>query len=155
MAIMFYAVSDVDLYLDNVKVYPVEESDLVLNLQAGDDSWTSYHGPVNEINNTVSYTFNDAVSFKAVTASSPTGGILTIEDINSTVNSIVVYPNPTTDYICIKADRILKAELYDLMGRKVRTTNQSQIDMSSLSSGNYILQLIREDKTQSFKIIKQ
>ena len=33
--------------------------DLVLELQADDDSWTTYNGTVDEVNNTVSYTFND------------------------------------------------------------------------------------------------
>ncbi|MEC7453898.1 MAG: hypothetical protein VX933_00835, partial [Bacteroidota bacterium] len=46
----------------------IVEGDLVLELQADDDSWTTYGGTVDEVNNTVSYTFNDPVSFKAVTA---------------------------------------------------------------------------------------
>ena len=140
-------------YLDG-EVNNIAESDLVLELQADDDSWTSYSGIVNETNNTISYTFSDAVSFKAVTASAA-GATLTIEDINPAGSSILVYPNPTADRIYIQADTNLKAELFDLMGRKVRSTNQSQIDMSTLSRGNYILQVKTQNKTQSFKIIKQ
>jgi hypothetical protein len=132
----------------------IAEVDLVLELQADDDSWTSYSGTVNEINNKVSYTFNDAVSFKAVTASAA-GATLTIEDLNPAGSSILVYPNPTADCIYIQADTNSKAELFDLMGRKVRSTNESQIDMSNLSRGNYILQVKTQNKTQSFKIIKQ
>jgi hypothetical protein len=48
----------------------IAEGDLVLELQADDDSWTTYGGTVDEVSNMVSYTFNDPVSFKAVTASS-------------------------------------------------------------------------------------
>ena len=140
-------------YLDG-EVNNIAESDLVLELQADDDSWTSYSGIVNETNNTISYTFSDAVSFKAVTASAA-GATLTIEDINPAGSSILVYPNPTADRIYIQADTNSKAELYDLLGRKVRSTNQSQIDMSTLSRGNYILQVKTQNKTQSFKIIKQ
>ena len=140
-------------YLDG-ELNNITESDLVLELQADDDSWTSYSGIVNETNNTISYTFSDAVSFKAVTASAA-GATLTIEDINPAGSSILVYPNPTADRIYIQADTNLKAELFDLMGRKVRSTNQSQIDMSTLSRGNYILQVKTQNKTQSFKIIKQ
>ena len=132
----------------------IEEADLVLELQSDDDSWTSYTGTRDETNNTVSYTFNDPVSFKAVTASAA-GATLTIEDINPAGSSILVYPNPTADRIYIQADTNSKAELFDLMGRKVRSTNQSQMDMSTLSSGNYILQVKTQNKTQSFKIIKQ
>ena len=132
----------------------ITENELVLELQSDDGSWISYTGTVDEVNNTVSYTFNDPVSFKAVTASAA-GATLTIEDINPAGSSILVYPNPTADRIYIQADTNLKAELFDLMGRKVRSTNQSQIDMSNLSRGNYILQVKTQNKTQSFKIIKQ
>ena len=140
-------------YLDG-EVNNIAESDLVLELQADDDSWTSYEGTVNETDNTISYTFSDAVSFKAVTASAA-GATLTVEDLNPAGSSILVYPNPTADRIYIQADTNSKAELFDLMGRKVRSTNQSHIDMSSLSSGNYILQVKTQNKTQSFKILKQ
>ena len=140
-------------YLDG-ELNNITESDLVLELQADDDSWTSYEGTVNETDNTITYSFSDAVSFKAVTASA-SGATLTIEDINPTTSSIYVYPNPTADRIYIQTDTNSKAELFDLMGRKVRSTNQSQIDMSTLSRGNYILQVKTQNKTQSFKIIKQ
>ena len=123
-------------------------------MQADDDSWISYEGTVEQTENTVSFTFDTPVSFKAVTASA-SGATLTIEDINPAGSSILVYPNPTADRIYIQADTNSKAELYDLMGRKVRSTNQSQIDISRLSRGNYILQVKTQIKTQSFKIIKQ
>ena len=132
----------------------ITEGDLVLELQADDDSWTTYGGTVDEVNNTVSYTFNDPVSFKAVTASSA-DATLTVEGIYPLDSRISVYPNPTANRIYIQGENVLRAELFDLRGRKVRSTNQSQIDMSSLSRGNYILQVKTQNKTQSFKIIKQ
>ena len=133
----------------------IAEGDLVLELQADDDSWTSYNGTVNETNNTVNYTFSEAVSFKAVTASAA-GATLTIEDLSPTTSSIHVYPNPTANRVYIQAENITKAELFDLMGRKVMETNQDQIDISNISSGSYILQVTTQNnKTQSFKIIKQ
>ncbi len=97
----------------------IAEGDLVLELQGDDDSWTSYTGTRDETNNTVSYTFTDPVSFKAVTASAAVA-TLTIEDISPTTSSIYVYPNPTADRIYIQAYNIEKAELFDLMGRKVK-----------------------------------
>lgn len=140
-------------YLDG-ELNGIEEADLVLELQAEDDSWTSYTGTVDQTNNMVSYTFTDAVSFKAVTASAA-GATLTIEDINPNASSIFIYPNPTADRIYIQADNIKKAELFDLMGRKVYSTNQLQVDMSNLSNGNYILHVKTENNVQSFKILKQ
>jgi hypothetical protein len=126
-----------------------------LELQADDDSWTSYIGTVDEANNTVSYTFNDAVSFKAVTASAA-GATLTVEDLSPTASSIYVYPNPTANKIYIQGENILQASLFDLMGRKIMETNQDQLDLGNLNNGSFILQVTTEtNSTQSFKIIKQ
>jgi|TARA_B110000483_G_C17932008_1_gene441187 hypothetical protein len=141
-------------YLDG-ELNGISEGELVLELQADDDSWISYTGSVDETNNKVSYNFIDAVSFKAVTASAA-GTTLTIEDINLANSSIFVYPNPTANRIYIQADNISKAELFDLMGRKVKATNQNQIDLSNVSNGSFILKVTTENnKTYSLKIIKQ
>ena len=141
-------------YLDG-ELNGIAEGDLVLELQSDDDSWTSYEGTVNETDNTISYTFSDAVSFKAVTASAA-GATLTIEDLSSAKSNIYVYPNPTANRIYIQAENITKAELFDLMGRRVKATNQDQIDLSNISSGSYILQVTTQNNTtESFKIIKQ
>jgi hypothetical protein len=141
-------------YLDG-ELNGIEEANLVLELQADDDSWTFYNGTVNEANNTVSYPFTDAVSFKAVTASAA-GATLTIEDLSPTTSSIYVYPNPTANRVYIQAENIIKAEVFDLMGRRVHSTNQDQIDLSNISSGSYILQVTTQNNTtETFKIIKQ
>ena len=133
----------------------IVEGDLVLELQADDDSWTTYIGTVDEVNNTVSYTFNDPVSFKAVTASAA-DATLTIEDIYPLDSRISVYPNPTANRIYIQGENITKAELFDFRGRKVKTTNQNQIDLSGMGSGSFILKVTSDnDKTKSFKIIKK
>jgi hypothetical protein len=133
----------------------IAEGDLVLELQADDDSWTTYGGTVDEVNNTVSYTFNDPVSFKAVTASS-VDATLTVEDTYPLDSKISVYPNPTANRIYIQGENGLQAELFDLRGRKVKTTNQNQIDMSEMGIGTFILKVTTEtNNTKSFKIIKK
>ena len=133
----------------------IEEGDLVLELQADDDSWTTYGGTVDETNNTVSYTFNDPVSFKAVTASSA-DATLTVEDFYPLDSKISVYPNPTANRVYIQGEHILQAELFDLRGRKVKTTNQKQIDLSDMGSGSFILKITtNKNISKSFKIIKQ
>ena len=132
----------------------IAESSLVLELQADDDSWTTYGGTVDEVNNTVSYTFNDPVSFKAVTASSADAS-LTVEGIYPLDSRISVYPNPTANRIYIQGENVLQAELFDLRGRKVKVTNQKQIDLSDLTSGSFILKVTTGNNTKSFKIIKK
>lgn len=141
-------------YLDG-ELNGIAEGDLVLELQSDDDSWTSYTGTVDETNNSVSYTFNESVSFKSVTASS-SNGTLTIEDIEQIPNQIFVYPNPTTDRIYIQGENILQTELFDIRGRKIKTTNQKQIDISEMGIGTFILKVITDNNTtKSFKIIKR
>ena len=141
-------------YLDG-ELNDIVEGDLVLELQADDDSWTTYGGTVDEVNNTVSYTFNDPVSFKAVTASSA-DATLTVEDIYPLDSKISVYPNPTANRIYIQGENVLQAELFDLRGRKVKATNQKQIDLSNITSGSFILRVTTENNnTKSFKIIKK
>ena len=141
-------------YLDG-ELNDIVEGDLVLELQADDDSWTTYGGTVDDVNNTVSYTFNDPVSFKAVTASSA-DATLTIEDIYPLDSKISVYPNPTANRIYIQGENVFRAELFDLRGRKVKATNQKQIDLSEITSGSFILKVTTENnKTKSFKIIKR
>jgi hypothetical protein len=133
----------------------IAEGDLVLELQADDDSWTSYNGTVNETNNTVNYTFSEAVSFKAVTASAA-GATLTIEDLSPAASSIYIFPNPTANRVYIQAENVLQAELFDLRGRKIKTTNQKQIDLSDITSGTFILKVTTDNNnTNSIKIIKK
>ena len=133
----------------------IAEADLVLELQADDDSWTTYVGTVDQANNTVSYTFTEAVSFKAVTASA-SGATLTVEDVLQPKSGISVYPNPTANRIYIQGENILQAELFDLRGRKVKATNQKQIDLSDITSGSFVLKVTTDNNnTKSFKIIKR
>ena len=141
-------------YLDE-ELNGIAEGDLVMELQADDDSWSTYVGTVDQANNTVSYTFTEAVSFKAVTASA-SGATLTVEDILQPQSSISVYPNPTANRIYIQGENVLQAELFDLRGRKVKATNQNQIDLSDITSGSFILKVTTDkNNTKSFKIIKR
>ncbi len=141
-------------YLDE-ELNGINEGDLVMELQADDDSWTTYVGAVDQPNNTVSYTFTEAVSFKAVTASA-SGATLTVEDILQPQSGISVYPNPTANRIYIQGENILQAELFDLRGRKVKATTQNQLDLSDTGSGSFILKVTTDNnKTKSFKIIKR
>ena len=139
----------------NEELNGIVEGDLVLELQADDNSWTTYMGVIDQTNNTVSYTFTEAVSFKAITASA-SGATLTVEEIIPTQGGISVYPNPTSNRIYIQGENILQAELFDLRGRKVKATTQNQLDLSDTGSGSFILKVTTDNnKTKSFKIIKR
>jgi len=67
-----------------------------------------------------------------------------------------VYPNPTANRIYIQGENVLQAALFDQRGRKVKTSNQKQIDLSDMGSGSFILKVTTENNnTKSFKIIKK
>ena len=64
-----------------------------------------------------------------------------IDDVNSEI-TLNVYPNPTTSWITIDADDILKVEVYDLYGRKLAThQNTDRINLQGLASGTYTLRV--------------
>lgn len=55
-------------------------------------------------------------------------------------SEIEIYPNPTTGLLTIKLNQpIDKIELYDLTGKLVVTSRQLTIDLSGLTSGQYIM----------------
>ncbi|SHL75982.1 BspA family leucine-rich repeat surface protein [Chryseobacterium polytrichastri] len=73
-------------------------------------------------------------------------------------NDITIYPNPANDFIYVKN---LKGnstyKIFDLSGRIIQQDilNDEKINVSNLMSGNYILQIISKDKTQTLKFIKK
>lgn len=67
-----------------------------------------------------------------------------------------VYPNPTTDVINIETKGKLSSSiLYNITGQKVLTSDQNQINVSSLPKGTYILKTIIDGNENTKKIIKK
>lgn len=68
---------------------------------------------------------------------------------------IVIYPNPAINYINItSAQKINTIELYDLLGKQVLKTSQTnQIDVSNLHAGLYLLKIHTRGKTLTKKVI--
>lgn len=75
---------------------------------------------------------------------------------NSTIS---VYPNPVKDILYIRGIKnIEKVDIYNMVGQKIKTNNavDGRIDVSSLSRGNYILQIfVKGETSQSVKFIRQ
>lgn len=77
-------------------------------------------------------------------------------------NSILVYPNPASDYIFVQKENNISSvlmELFDLQGklliRKPIQSNNERIDIAHLGSGVYFYRLTASNKqTQTGKIIK-
>ena len=77
-----------------------------------------------------------------------------IEDISAL--GIVVYPNPTKDVITIDTRLQIDVELYDMIGNKVISEqNTKRLDLSKLSNGIYNMSILYNNVRYSKKVIKQ
>ena len=77
--------------------------------------------------------------------------------------SLLIFPNPTADNLTLQVkdynNEKLSYQLLDiqgkLLGSKVITTSKTQINLSDLSAGTYLINVIQENiNAQSFIIIK-
>lgn len=75
---------------------------------------------------------------------------------NSLKSKVEIYPNPTSDFIKIKnAGKIDFVRIFDLSGKMVKETKASDIDVRSLSAGQYILNIHSGNEINSQKFIKK
>jgi len=100
---------------------------------------------------------NDSWSIVSKRLFTLTGGLSVNE--NSFIEA-VVYPNPTTGIFNIKVsndETIQKVEIVDILGKKVATItkNTSQVDVSHLSNGTYIVKISNGDYNYTQKLIKK
>jgi len=73
---------------------------------------------------------------------------LGLDDFTNQQNELVVYPNPSSDYIYFKNINInlQKAEIFDMTGKKIKSYNTTEIkddklNISDLQAGIYILKI--------------
>lgn len=74
------------------------------------------------------------------------------------MHALGIYPNPATDKIFLKEIVSGKIEIYDSRGREVLSkeiTYESEIDISDLSTGIYIVQFTDQHQTKEQKLIIQ
>ena len=70
---------------------------------------------------------------------------------NVQMNSIVIYPNPTQDILHITGVTPQTLRVFDLQGRLLIIDNSTQVNVSNLNAGTYLLQV----GTQVIRFIKQ
>lgn len=66
-----------------------------------------------------------------------------------------VYPNPTTGVLVVEADQFKRAEIYDALGRKLLSSTQSKLNLSSSVPGIYSLRIFTESGTSISRIVVQ
>ena len=78
-------------------------------------------------------------------------------DVNSVLENIEVYPNPTTGNLYIDAMGIQKVECYNQMGQLVRVYDnvENTIDLNNLSEGVYMLRITVPQGVTMRKVVKR
>ncbi|MCG9793504.1 T9SS type A sorting domain-containing protein [Flavobacterium algicola] len=90
---------------------------------------------------------------------------LIVEENLEPTAEIIIFPNPTTDYVTVNMNGleleqgIKSYQMYDLQGRMVKQNTISQtetpINMTDLSASVYILQVVvNSELLKTFKIVK-
>jgi hypothetical protein len=118
------------------------------------DVWTSVAPNVDASNNNLTYDFTAIVEISKVTASDASSTLtITSETLNSFVR---VYPNPTTEKLFIVSKTSQKASLFNVAGQKLLESNATELDVTDLPSGIYLLNLQNtQNQISTFKIIKK
>lgn len=80
------------------------------------------------------------------------GAVINVEDFNN--QKVMVYPNPSKGIINIENKNLDKIIIFDISGRIIKEMkSQSQIDLTDISKGVYIIKLISGTKTLVDKIV--
>ncbi|WP_209390041.1 T9SS type A sorting domain-containing protein [Chryseobacterium sp. RR2-3-20] len=84
-------------------------------------------------------------------------GVLGTKDVNTKNVKFTIDPNPTSDVLNIKTDSKINAvSVVDMAGRKVDVKlNGSQVDVRSLSTGTYLINVETKDGISTEKFIKK
>ncbi|MGV6828679.1 MAG: T9SS type A sorting domain-containing protein [Flavobacteriales bacterium] len=85
--------------------------------------------------------------------------ILGVNDNEITENAITMFPNPATDMVNISSqEEISNISIFNILGQEVLniegTSNAMQIDISNLTTGNYMAKVQVGDTLKTLKLIK-
>ena len=138
--------------VENADEYIVRRNGEIVSMQSES---VYYDGVVEGI-----YTYSvvarrgDSYSAPAFVIFDPNGRIS--ENINEFVSEkVAVYPNPTSGMIYVNLDKSFDAIVYNYQGQVVmrKTNNNAQIDLSSLNTGVYFLEIRANNNVMIEKII--
>ena len=126
---------------------------------------TNYTNPLDNqstlINNTTYYATQKIDNCESIRHLEVTVTLNTLNtnENNFNQNKSKISPNPAENYLTIHSKKIIKkAIIFNFSGQKIieKTVNLNDtIDVSMLSSGMYIIQLISESDTENIKFIKK
>ncbi|KFC24209.1 T9SS type A sorting domain-containing protein [Chryseobacterium sp. FH1] len=82
--------------------------------------------------------------------------VLSNNEVPAEKAKVLVYPNPVVDVVKIDSKNLKSASLYDMNGKKLLESNKTEINVSQLPKGVYVLRIVTSDNNVvSKKIIKK
>ena len=75
----------------------------------------------------------------------------------TSLNDFTMYPNPATSILNISSrEKIISVEIYSIVGKRVLVSQHTQVDVSHLTSGIYLVKITTNDnKVGTKKLVKQ
>lgn len=71
-------------------------------------------------------------------------------------SDVVIYPNPTSDYVTILNENVQEINIFDFSGRNVQKSSSKRVNLSNLPKGVYILNVtLTNGKSISKKVVKK
>lgn len=141
-------------YQSDIKVLATDDTTNFLKIGSAVYSTYTFHGAIDDVR----------IYSKELTSGEITtvmnGGVLGVKDIAFGVDELKIYPSVVSDFLTIRTieNQGLDINIYNILGRMVNKTSSNEsslkIDMSSLSSGLYIVKVRVGNKVSSIKIIK-
>lgn len=82
--------------------------------------------------------------------------VLATNEVSNEKANVLVYPNPTVDVVHIDSKNLKSVSLYDMNGKKLLESNKTEMNVSKLPKGVYVLRIVTSnDQVVSKKIIKK
>ncbi len=156
--------TNLDISQNNALVYLNCKDNLLKNLDlrnGNNINFTGFDATNNDSLYCVSvddsaWSSNNWVDIDSITSFSNNCNPSTV-DIVEIEKTLLVYPNPTSEKINISVDNFngnIQTEVFDLIGNKLRTTNETIINLSDYSKGIYILKVAYGSRVEELKVIK-
>ena len=114
--------------------------------------------------NTSAIQYNDTLYLGSVQDSHigkiaiPTEILLSNSENISQKSTFSIYPNPTKEDVKIKVNNFngnIQTEVYDLIGNRLQTINETSISLQDYARGIYLLKVAYGDRVEEVKVIKE
>ena len=142
------------------EIYRKEESQnnyYIVGVLPKDETLESFEYYDTVPNGTYSYRVNDYNVYPSGSCQSEFAeNTWSVEEFKDGLETCLLHPSPTTGLLTIAMDDFSHAEVYDLMGRKIKQSQRPTLDLHALPQGLYVVKVF--DKTDNSiirKIIKQ